>query len=75
MFDKDLFLYLCDKYDVELSATNTEPMVRNKDGTYDSLSDRIKEEFGDLFNDFDEDQNRIIDELVKLGLNNTEIVK
>lgn len=75
MFDKDLFLSLCDKYNVELSATNTEPMVRNKDGTYDSLSDRMKEEFNDLFNDFNEDQNRIIDELAKLGLNNTEIAK
>lgn len=50
MFDKDLFLSLCDKYNVELSATNTEPMVRNKDGTYDSLSDRIKKEFDSFFN-------------------------
>lgn len=74
MFDKDLFLSLCDKYNVELSATNTEPMVRNEDGTYDNLLDRIKEEFSDIFNDFNEDQDRIIDELTKLGLINTEIV-
>jgi len=52
MFDKDLFLYLCDKYNVELSATNTEPMVRNEDGTYDSLSDRIKKDFDDFFNEY-----------------------
>lgn len=28
MFDKDLFLSLCEKYDVELSDTVTAPMIR-----------------------------------------------
>ena len=28
MFDKDLFLSLCEKYDVELSKTATSPMIR-----------------------------------------------
>lgn len=28
MFDKDLFLSLCEKYDVELSETATSPMIR-----------------------------------------------
>lgn len=28
MFDKDLFLSLCEKYDVELSETATRPMIR-----------------------------------------------
>lgn len=31
MFDKDLFLSLCEKYKVELSETATSPMI--KDGT------------------------------------------
>lgn len=29
MFDKDLFLSLCEKYNVELSATATSPMIKN----------------------------------------------
>ena len=28
MFDKDLFLSLCEKYDVELSVTATSPMIK-----------------------------------------------
>lgn len=28
MFDKDLFLSLCEKYDVELSETADSPMIR-----------------------------------------------
>lgn len=28
MFDKDLFLSLCEKYDVELSETATSPMIK-----------------------------------------------
>lgn len=28
MFDKELFLSLCEKYDVELSETATSPMIR-----------------------------------------------
>ena len=28
MFNKDLFLSLCEKYDVELSETATSPMIR-----------------------------------------------
>lgn len=28
MFDKDLFLSLCEKYNVELSETATSPMIR-----------------------------------------------
>lgn len=30
MFDKDLFLSLCEKYDVELSETATSPMIREE---------------------------------------------
>ena len=48
MFDKDLFLSLCNKYNVELSATNTDPMVRNEDGTYDRLFDRIVDKLSQL---------------------------
>ena len=29
MFDKDLFLSLCEKYDVELSETATSPMIKD----------------------------------------------
>ena len=28
MFDKDLFLSLCEKYNVELSVTATSPMIK-----------------------------------------------
>ena len=28
MFDKDLFLSLCEKYDVELSVTATSPIIK-----------------------------------------------
>lgn len=78
MFDKSLFLSLCDKYNVELSATNTEPMVRNKDGTYDSLSDRMKKEFDDFFNEYNKENrvpiDRIVDKLSKLELTSIETV-
>lgn len=29
MFDKDLFLLLCEKYDVELSEINDAPVIKN----------------------------------------------
>mgnify|MGYP000674148963 CR=1 FL=1 len=31
MFDKDLFLSLCEKYDVELSKTAMSPMLKDGD--------------------------------------------
>jgi len=34
MFDKDLFLSLCKKYDVELSATAVSPMIKKCGGLY-----------------------------------------
>lgn len=45
MFDKDLFLLLCEKYDVELSENATSPMVRDGMGVHAITSDDMKRIF------------------------------
>lgn len=37
MFDRDLFLTLCEEYGVEFSDTYTKPMYREDDGTMKEL--------------------------------------
>ncbi len=39
MFDKNLFFALCEKYDIELSETAKEPMIKSKNGIYPVTSE------------------------------------
>ena len=39
MFDKDLFLSLCEKYDVELSKTAMSPMLKDGDQAHAITND------------------------------------
>ena len=41
MFDKDLFLSLCEKYDVELSVTTTSPMIKEGEQAYTITEDDV----------------------------------
>lgn len=41
MFDKDLFLILCEKYNVELSSNAKEPMIRDAEGVHTITSKNI----------------------------------
>ncbi len=34
MFDKDLFFALCEKYNVELSESANEPMIKDRNGVH-----------------------------------------
>ena len=45
MFDKDLFLALCEKYDVELSKTAPAPMIREGDKVCEITINDIKRIF------------------------------
>lgn len=45
MFNKDLFLSLCEKYDVELSATATSPMIKGGEQTHAITDDDVKRVF------------------------------
>lgn len=39
MFDKDLFYSLCNKYNVKLSKSSTEPIIKEDSNIYDITSD------------------------------------
>lgn len=45
MFDKDLFLSLCKKYDVELSETASSPMIREGDEVHAITVDDVNRVF------------------------------
>lgn len=41
MFDKDLFLSICEKYDVEFSQTADSPMLREGEEIHSITSDDV----------------------------------
>ena len=45
MFDKDLFLSLCEKYDVELSVTATSPMIKEGEQAHVITEDDVSRVF------------------------------
>lgn len=45
MFNKDLFLSLCEKYNVELSVTATGPMIKEEGQTHVITGDDVKRVF------------------------------
>ena len=45
MFDKDLFLSLCEKYDVELSVTATSPMIKEGEQAHAITKDGVSRIF------------------------------
>lgn len=45
MFDKDLFLFLCEKYNVELSKVAKEPMLREGNNIRPITEEDIKQIF------------------------------
>lgn len=45
MFDKDLFLSLCEKYDVELSKTAMSPMLKDGDQAHAITNDDVNRVF------------------------------
>lgn len=45
MFDKELFLSLCEKYDVELSNAVTAPMIKDGNRLHEITSDDINRIF------------------------------
>lgn len=45
MFDKDLFLSLCEKYEVELSETADSPMIREGNQTRAITADDVNRVF------------------------------
>ena len=45
MFNKDLFLSLCEKYDVELSVTATSPMIKEGEQTHAITEDDVNRVF------------------------------
>lgn len=47
-FDKELFLSLCKKYNVELSKTAKEPMLREGNDIRPITKEDIEDEFTDL---------------------------
>lgn len=42
MFDRELFLTLCEKYDVELSATAKRPMIREGNETHEITAEDVR---------------------------------
>lgn len=45
MFDKDLFLSLCEKYGVELSETASSPMIKDGMGVHTITNDDVNRVF------------------------------
>ena len=45
MFNKELFLSLCEKYNVELSETVTSPMIKDGDQIHEITSDDVNRVF------------------------------
>lgn len=53
MFDKDLFLSLCDKYDVEFSETATSPMIKEGMEVHEITNDDVNRIFAPCQTYFD----------------------
>ena len=53
MFDKDLFLSLCEKYDVELSKTAMSPMLKDGDQAHAITNDDVNRVFAPCQTYFD----------------------
>ena len=45
MFDKNLFLSLCEKYDVELNMTATSPMIKEGEQAHAITEDDVSRAF------------------------------
>lgn len=45
MFDKDLFLALCEKYNVELSDSAKEPMIKDRNGIHAVTNEEVSHIF------------------------------
>ena len=45
MFDKEVFLSLCEKYDVELSANATSPMIKEGEQAHAIIADDVNSVF------------------------------
>lgn len=45
MFDKNLFFALCERYNVELSDSAKEPMIRNRNGVHAVTSEDVNRVF------------------------------
>lgn len=59
MFDKDLFLSLCEKYDVELSETAISPMIREGIEVHAITDDDVNRIFSPCQTYFGYSDNRI----------------
>ena len=53
MFDKDLFLSICEKYGVDHSETTDSPMIKIEEDSTDCILDKIKSEIIQLDYDID----------------------
>ena len=58
MFDKDLFLSLCEKYDVELSKTAMSPMLKDGDQAHAITNDDVNRVFAPCQTYFDYSCNK-----------------
>ena len=58
MFDKDLFLSLCEKYDVELSKTAMSPMLKDGDQAHAITNDDVNRVFAPSQTYFDYSCNK-----------------
>lgn len=58
MFDKDLFLLLCEKYNVELSETANKPMIRDGEGVHAITKEDVNRVFAPCQIYFDYSSNK-----------------
>lgn len=59
MFNKDLFLSLCEKYKVELSETDTKPMLKEKERIHVIADEDVKRLFTPYQTFFEYSDNKI----------------
>lgn len=59
MFDKDLFLSLCEKYDVELSDTAIRPMIKDGGRVREITNDDVNRIFVPCQTYFDYSDNKV----------------
>ena len=59
MFNKDLFLSLCVKYNVELNKTATSPMIKEGEQTHTITRDDVKRVFTPYQTFFEYSDNKI----------------
>lgn len=60
MFDKDLFLSLCEKYDVELSETAIAPMIKDGEQVHAITNSDVNRAFAPWQICFDYSSNGIV---------------